>query len=327
MASHTVNTSTWARTMVLKRLEFSWEVAKSGYHWKPPKHSRPRDAEERIPRREWDSERVRFLKELEEPEAAYYFKHRLVPTNPQGGSRTYYPLIDAPDLFITLAALKDACGAPRLPPTDEQLSPIQDFANQYGTLLPWSSRTAGVYWSDWFVNVHNLHLAVALWRLSVSWTPGEARTLVESAPTSITVLSGGEIFPLSEVSGEFYRAPSKNHAHQAALAFVNDVLRRGGASMGPTTQIQPGRKWGLPELALQPRSLIGAAWVQLIYAITHGSGYRTCKWCDAGFQIRPGFERETREYCSRSCVSMASRARVTARLRKKLSRRSVKKGR
>jgi hypothetical protein len=64
-----------------------------------------------------------------------------------------------------------------------------------------------------------------------------------------------------------------------------------------------------PAAVLIPTSLIGAAYAQLVMALTYAADYHLCEGCGRGLVIRPGFERQTRRHCDAACKKRAWRAK------------------
>lgn len=95
---------------------------------------------------------------------------------------------------------------------------------------------------------------------------------------------------------------------EAALLAIETITNRflpGGVSSRILLDLKTGR----PVLRHLPDSLDGVLWLQFAEAITAGKRFRTCKQCGKWFEIPLRGARNTREYCSNACRSMAYRGR------------------
>ena len=67
-----------------------------------------------------------------------------------------------------------------------------------------------------------------------------------------------------------------------------------------------------PALVLQPRTLLGALWLQLAVAVSDGRAYRRCAGCGKWLDISTAVGRVDRRYCDTACRMRAYRARREA---------------
>lgn len=65
-------------------------------------------------------------------------------------------------------------------------------------------------------------------------------------------------------------------------------------------------------LALKPKVLMDALWLQFILSINENKDYRRCALCDEWFEIAAGSHRKSRLYCSNACRVRAYRERQQA---------------
>lgn len=70
----------------------------------------------------------------------------------------------------------------------------------------------------------------------------------------------------------------------------------------------------LPELAVQPKSLRDAIWLQFAVAVCENKSFRQCDICGKAFEVSPDVARTNRRLCSPACKAKAHRKRRTQAL-------------
>lgn len=206
----------------------------------------------------------------------------------------YFPIRDAPNLFLELAEC-----VPQIPTTrdayESSLRAIETFAGRFGPLVGDARHDE---WGDW-AGVVELSIAVGLWRSREPRARAAVSDLIRNthAPTKLRKR------PLLNA---FAVAPSSATATAALEESINDRMRLGRLLQVQVVDAKPIRQL---EPIVVPTSLIGAAWGQLLEAVTEGHSFKRCRWCKRPFRIRARMERRSKEFCDKSCANMASRKR------------------
>jgi len=214
---------------------------------------------------------------------------------PIGTERTAYsPARDFPNLFIELAEC-----VPRIPSTredyDASLLMTKAFANRFG---PLQGDNRDDEWADW-AGVVELSIAVGLWRSRDARAHAGVADLVRNTHSARRLRER----PLLRA---FVAAPTGASALDALQESINIRMRLGRLLQVQVADARPTRRL---EPIVVPTSLIGAAWGQLLEAVTEGHSFKRCRWCKSPFRIRARMERRSKEFCDKSCANMASRKR------------------
>lgn len=99
---------------------------------------------------------------------------------------------------------------------------------------------------------------------------------------------------------------------QRALYYIQAVLNRW---LKP--RLSPGIRFNEDQTRLGvfqvPDSLIGALWLQVAEAVQEGKEYRKCRQCSKTFELDPATHRRNAYYCSDKCRQREYRMRTQAR--------------
>ena len=288
---------------------FYWDVPRGGWAWVDvPRTQRPRNSARRSRNRRLESER--------------FLVWNLDP------GRRYEPLREEPGLFLTLAGLETTQDA------------IAQFAARYGPLgvprvftRPSDTTLGGEQFDQfcygeplatWLHEVAGLKGAVSIWRRVQAGKPisdtaqlGSIRELL--ALSSKNTTTG----PWPDVAGDSIAAPHAkalaSSSREPAKSLSREVAQHVGwfslsqtvsAKLNMHAQVCLVYAKGMarPQVHVIPKTLLGAAWLQLALAISGDKDYRACESCGAWFATVPG-EGYTlaRRFCSTRCRMRASR--------------------
>jgi hypothetical protein len=174
---------------------------------------------------------------------------------------------------------------------DPNAAAIKRFANQYGGLL---DAAAGETFSVWISEIEMLRLAIAL---TEARTREEARTAIETA----TKANANYDFD-PEVMRDFAATP---------LWLVRNLANR-RLEQHTTSVCLSSPDAGRLTLALRPRNLLGALWLQFIQAVEGNAKFRKCAVCGEPFEVSGHRNRGKHAhaiYCSGRCKVAAYRRR------------------
>jgi hypothetical protein len=284
---------------------FIWGVRDSGYLIE----DRPWEENE-----VWDNELCRFG----EPGTV---TPRLIRA-PGGTSTIYSPLKEYTGLFRTFAGLNGR-------------DDILRFANKYGLIgtedfkdLRFAGETREEYISPesgysgyfellttWHFEIRYLREAVILWdalqngnhdflNQVIRWKRNPKRAFYEGAEPHF-----GDI-PIIHPDG----SPIKfGETVWPAWLFI-----QGRINTSFSHRMEADMRWNDDnelKLTLEPKTLLGAMWLQFADAVTYNLEYRDCAWCGRSFEVTRS-TRSDRQYCSNSCRVSASRKRTSSAKRK-----------
>jgi len=213
-------------------------------------------------------------------------------------SRDVHPTDDDGALFRNFA---------RLEPTKEA---IAEFANRYGLL--WSE-LPGVPFGEWEFEIRTMQFLVGVWDaalendkkfLSQHFRPDQRGRFLYPYPDTIACYCRYGSAPPSEVHDIIERGgrPSQVARHYVINA-INSRLAALGANVGRLTKESNFR------LTIQPRSLLGALWLQFAESIGTHKSFRKCEVCGRYMEISPDVNRADRRFCSDACRNRALRYR------------------
>jgi hypothetical protein len=299
-------------------LDFSWEIAASGYRWL---HTHAIDQEVR--------------------------GHYLVANRPTGAAASrvcrYQPLIKFSGLFLQFAEL------------EPNLDAIAAFANAFGHLGPPLAKPVvlydrakgdrapvapGEHIGAWTKEILIMRLTAQLWEAArkgdtaylsrmIFWETDGSGVRIDTHPDLQLDNLPPPPFHVDkawiaashlgdDVLGRFIPGDLIKPAFHRVQTHVNEQLRHRAS---PRLLWDPQRE--RLGLYIVPEGLIGALWVQLARAIERDSRFRRCGECGTWFELAPDTARSDKRYCSTPCRTKAYRRRQAEAVRLDSEGRSV----
>lgn len=242
----------------------------------------------------------------------------------------YNPLVHEPGLFLTFAD------------TASTRDGIAAFANRYGLLggdlskdlMPLESREAtaehsptvggspiivGERFADWSSEIGAMRECVTLWRMvKAGDTAGLSRHITwDDSPPRVILYDGrpGEDFGTkAAIAGErlhpsLFESIPRGNVALAAQHYLQDTVNRRLRERANVRLLWDSDKYGRLDLAIWPRGLIGALWVQVARAIDGDRDFRSCDVCGRWWEVGRDGKRTNRRYCSNACKLRAYRKR------------------
>lgn len=227
--------------------------------------------------------------------------------------------------------------------TDGDPKAMLEFANQYGSLLPFVRRirlTEGakgkVYsWSNgenlsfWQSQADAMNKVVRVWDMVVDKDEGaiEAHLLFDESrglfydsrgrlggPDRDEALNdkATEIIGFQALAPDIAEYLRPDDRLQRALYYIQATLNK-----WLTARISPEVRFNADATRVGvfhvPDSLIAAMWLQTAEAVQEGREYRKCRQCNRRFEIHPETHRKNTYYCSDKCKQREYRMRAQAR--------------
>jgi hypothetical protein len=293
-------------------LQFRWQVAAGGYHWRETRPSLQPDQQHRP-----------FLTDGRPSGAAGW---RL---------REYLPLSEFPGLFREFAD------------TDPSQDGIVAFANRFGLLgggvtqrVPLHNQSAskatpvgnGEALHAWTDEILTMRLTAELWEAARKGDVGWLEQVIfwEKDGSGVQLLSHPEL-----PAGELPEPPTlverawiagthlgddvlarfvPGDLVKPALHYVQSIINRQLQGRASPRLLWDGNRERLG-LYIVPDGLIGALWLQFARAVERDSQFRRCAECGIWFELARGTARSDKLYCSTPCRTKAYRKRQAEAVR------------
>jgi hypothetical protein len=231
----------------------------------------------------------------------------------------YKPLREDSALFLNLAATpRTREGVLAAADAHGKLESIHDRHSPSETLARWSERLDDLEdLATLYVAYRDNDEAVLAARAVRSETGVQYRYARAGRPPQPEALPDPGGGPLC--APDFFFIPNtdypsmltgdRDNPREAAFVFLAGRLDvRLPYFVWPRLVVDPGRP-GRYVFGEWPRSLIGAAWLQLARAVAGEKDYRTCVVCGRWFEVSPAVNRIDRSTCSNACRQRQYRQR------------------
>lgn len=267
--------------------QFVWRVSDSGYRWLQAK--------------------VVFLEDEHSPGDRYLTDGQWMG---HGRYRQYEPLKHFSGLFRTFADT---------PPTWEG---IKGFADRFGLLGEgqWDisavdgsfEQGRGEQRGDWEEAITTLRETVRVWDAIqgedvatlanyVTWRDDPLEPLRVTAETDRIASSNAVVLA-------HYQSVTPGDLVTPARCLIQAMItRRLDRRANLVLRLDDER--AQLRIAIAPRSLLGALWLQFALAVDGDKHYRACDTCGTWFEVSPTAARKSRKYCSNACRVKAHRRR------------------
>lgn len=218
-------------------------------------------------------------------------------------------------LFVPVD-LKRRLPRPRKGVSLSLLSSAQDHPRWFDAVMlrhEWrqSGAVQGDSLSDWKTLIREMKTFVMVWDAI-----RQRRSKVLERQVHLSTQKGAESVTILDEAGIAVDGPRRFTDDdlsgltlvQAAESCLTSVLAQ-RVSVGNSLTMYPPESRQRGRLAIVPRTLYDAIWLQFVLAFSGSKKYRACEVCGRNFEITPSIARKNRLLCGDACKTRAHRQR------------------
>ena len=175
---------------------------------------------------------------------------------------------------------------------------IIEFANKYGLLTTTLTRGYLDSLSSWYSHVKEMDFAFYILELIKQSNIQELKNIIHMEGGNFKYFES-DVTIDSEWASIIWQTSPQNEL-DAAYGFICEIVNVKLRDCVTTNIISNSRNTGV-QMAMYPKDLISALWLQLAHSLSRNLEFKQCAACSTFFEVKSKKRRFERKYCSDKC--------------------------